>query len=423
MKLRNKLLALTGIALAFAANTFAADPTATAYSFDQCRGSALPYPAPERAYDYPDSLTPVFINHVGRHGARYQSSPKHATTLMKALSMADSLGTLTPKGRRLKELTSEITAMSTGRWGALDSLGIAEQWGIAARMYANFPEVFGSGHIKAISSYVPRCVMSMYSFLHQITRLDNRVEISALSGRSFSPLLRFFELDADYREFAAGDIWRRQVADYFETQHAGDQLRKILGDNFDFSMINLRETAMAEYSIVAGTAAVSLDVDPSEFYTLDEFNRVWQCFNLQQYLLRTASTLSAVPAQIASPLLRDLISSTDSAISDFDTKGRKGVALRFGHAETLMPLFSLIHLGGGYYLTNYFDTVGLHWHDFHLVPMASNLQIILFKGPKGRNYVRFDLNEVPQELIPGKIYVEWEEARTHLSRFIPLWAE
>ncbi|MDY3858321.1 MAG: hypothetical protein SO006_05615, partial [Muribaculaceae bacterium] len=48
----------------------AQDPTATNYSPAQCVGSHRPYPAPTELTAYPDTLTPVFINHVGRHGAR-----------------------------------------------------------------------------------------------------------------------------------------------------------------------------------------------------------------------------------------------------------------------------------------------------------------------------------------------------------------
>ena len=46
----------------------AADPTATNYTLDECQGSFMPYPVPGRPYDAPDSLTAVFVNHVGLPG-------------------------------------------------------------------------------------------------------------------------------------------------------------------------------------------------------------------------------------------------------------------------------------------------------------------------------------------------------------------
>lgn len=72
-----------------------ADPTDTSYSFQQCEGSAMPYPVPAESVTLPDSLTAVFINHVGRHGARFPSSPKNVTTLIRELAKADSAKALT----------------------------------------------------------------------------------------------------------------------------------------------------------------------------------------------------------------------------------------------------------------------------------------------------------------------------------------
>ena len=99
------------------------------------------------------------------------------------------------------------------------------------------------------------------------------------------------------------------------------------------------------------------------------------------------------------------------------------VNLRFGHAETLMPLLALMHLPGCYYLTNYFDTVGKHWLDFNIVPMAANLQMILFRSDSGKYYLRTDLNEIPVTLIPGDdtLYLPWTRARAYLERCLPLY--
>lgn len=122
----------------------------------------------------------------------------------------------------------------------------------------------------------------------------------------------------------------------------------------------------------------------------------------------------------------ELIRSTDAAIP---APGKKAdpdvptVLLRFGHAETLMPLLSLMRLPGAYYMTNYFDTVALHWHNFYVVPMAANLQMVLFKARSGRYYVRLTLNEVPVSLDPDTTpgFIPWEQARDRLLRCIPLY--
>ena len=73
------------------------------HTWEECTGSALPYPAPDVTPSYPDSLQPVMINHIGRHGARFAASPKSVSVIAHALHTADSLGTITPAGRQLRE--------------------------------------------------------------------------------------------------------------------------------------------------------------------------------------------------------------------------------------------------------------------------------------------------------------------------------
>lgn len=144
---------------------------------------------------------------------------------------------------------------------------------------------------------------------------------------------------------------------------------------------------------------------------------------MRQYLQRTASTVSSVPADIASDLVLDIISTTDAFIdgSDKDTRA----VLRFGHAETLMPLLSLLHIPGCYYLTNYFDTVAMHWRDFDVVPMAANVQFILFRSTTGRHYIRVDLNEQPVRLRKGDdaVYFPWGELRRYMTNCVPVYAQ
>lgn len=396
----------------------AADPMATHYTAQECQGSLMPYPTPKHI-SYPDSLTPVFINHVGRHGARYPASPKNTLALLSLLRQADSLGTITPLGRELISLAKEVERRAKGQWGALDSLGMAEQRGIASRMMANFPEVFKDARVDALSSYAPRCIMSMYSFTHQMARINNRLEIYTNSGRQNSLLMRPFDIEEDYKEFRESDASKEPYDKYVAATVPVSPLAKILGTEFPMSGINAQEMALVEYYVVAGMSAMSMSCNPYRFFTPMEYNQLWSCFNMRQYIQRTATTVSTVPADIASPLLLDLVNTTDKAVGG---QSQPAVRLRFGHAETLMPLLSLMHLKGCYYMTNYFDTVALHWKDFYVVPMAANLQMILFKSKRGHYYVRVDLNETPLPLITNseKIYVPWDTAKDYLMRCVPL---
>lgn len=403
---------------------YAADPTATHYSVTQCEGSLTPYPTEISAVAVPDSLEAVMINHVGRHGSRYPASGSNCYKLARALATADSLGTITPLGRKLMALNLEVINRSNGQWGALDSLGMAEQRGLAQRMFEAFPTVFKDARVSALSSYSPRSMMSMFSFVHQLDRLDNKLEISTSTGRNNSYLMRPFDVDQDYIDFRRDNLWKPTYDAYFEQVCPTAAITRVLGKDYPFdNAAHWRDLAITEYYVLAGLSCMNVSADISEYLSADELNALWSCFNLRQYLQRTATTVSTVPADIAADLVLNLIETTDNFIEGTD---KTAVRLRFGHAETVMPLVSLLKLPGCYYITNYFDTVALHWRDFEVVPMAANVRMILFKAKKsGRYYLRVDLNEKPVTLIPNNdaVYLPWGVARDYMMRCVPLYAQ
>ena len=296
---------------------------------------------------------------------------------------------------------------------------MAEQRGIASRMFRNHGTLLTSGKIHAISSYSPRCVMSMYEFTHQLDRLDNHVEIYTSSGRQNSPLMRFFDLSESFTEYLKQGDWKAAYDMQFATMMPSAPARRLVKESETLSNEEAQKLTSELFSILQGLPAMCQPPQLEKYFTLEEANAAWSCTNLRHYLQRTATTISAMPAEIAADLLLDLITTTDEAVAG---KCEYRAMLRFGHAETLMPLLSLMRLRGCYYLTNYFDTVALHWKDFHVVPMAANLQISLFKSKSGKMYVRFDLNERPVPLFPDSddIYIAWDDAREYLSRCLPL---
>lgn len=399
----------------------AADPMSTSYSFEECQASLRPYPLDVKPTAYPDSLMPVMINHVGRHGARYAASSTNTEMLKRALDKAAASGTITPLGKRLLSISDEVISLSRGKWGALDSLGEYEQRMLASRMYNTFRPVFDKAVVNAISSYSPRVMMSMYSFTHQLDRLSNKIEFTTSTGRKNSYLMRPFDTSEEFQEFYKSAEVMDAYNSYFKQACPVTAIERVLGKDYEYSDADQkRNLAITEYYVLAGLSAMSYECDLTQFFTLEEINSLWSCFNLRQYLQRTATTLSSVPADIATDLLKNIIDATDDFI---DGRTRVNVFLRFGHAETLLPLVSLMRLPGCYYMTNYFDTVARNWQDFNIVPMAANVHLILFKNEKnGKYYVRLDLNEQPLAFIPNSdaIYVPWDTAHDYLTRCLPI---
>lgn len=384
----------------------------TDYTYNECLGSSRPYVDPKGKIQVPDTLRPVMINHVGRHGARYPSSGKHADMVRKLLKSAAEKHAITFKGRKMLALTEKVIDRSTGRWGALDTLGKAEQRWLAARMTGECPRLFNNTVINAISTYVPRCVMSMYEFTHQLVRQNNRIEVYTASGRQNNDILRFFEGNEALDSFVESAEVKDAVKGYAEETIPAGLLKKFVGSTFPMDDIDETEYLLAMYSVVAGTAAIEMKISYAEYFSREEFNALWRVFNLKQYLTHSASALSDLPAQSAKSLLLNLVQTTDSFLSGAD---KTPVRLRFAHAETLMPLLALIQLEGCYYVSSNLSSVAENWQDFNVVPMAANFRLILFRSRTGKHYVRADHNEHPVPLVPGgELYVPWEDAKAYM---------
>ncbi len=416
----NTILRRVALSFSIVASTLSVTATspATAYTWDECRGSALPYPEPATVIATPDTLTPVMINHVGRHGARFPSSPKSVETIADALDRAAQLGTITPQGQLLRRICAQVETATDGRWGQLDSLGHAEQANLARRMFEQYPEPFKSGEVSSFSSYVPRCRTSMFAFVHELSLLDPHLNISASSGPEFTPIVRFFTVDSAYLAFRDSKALKHAYKAYVDAKLPLAPLERVLGTDFPFPA-DPSDLAIAEYQLLAGLSAISLpSPDISTFFTPEEYNRLWSIFNLRQYLRYSESYLSFSPAMAAAPLLADIIATTDDFI--YRSKGAP-VQLRFGHAETLMPFLSLLRIDGAHFVAHDLDGVASGWLDFRLVPMAANARFIVFRSDSGRYYMRFDLNEQPTPLIAGnpQLYLPLRTALTHLQSLLP----
>lgn len=400
---------------------FAFSPQLPIYSSAECEGSLTPYPAIRYTIETPDTLEAVYISHVGRHGARYPAGSLHCLTLQKALKTADSLGTITPLGRDLQKLNDEVIKASEGRWGALDSLGMAEQRGIAKRMALTFPELFKDrGTVNALSSSSPRSMMSMYSFVHALDDHNSKMNYVTTTGPMNAPLMRPFDVDADYLKFRKDNVTGPVYDTYFNSVCPVAPIERVLGDNYPYESIEKkRDLAITEYYVLAGLRAMSMENQFEKYFSEEEMTALWSCFNLRQYLQRTATSVSTIPADIASQLVMNIVNKTDEAVLGVNP----AVAdLRFGHAETVMPLASLLKLPECYYITDNFYTVAREWTDFFVVPMAANVQFILFKSKKtGNFFLRTELNERIITLLPGdeRMYIPWGEAREYMLSCIP----
>lgn len=436
------------------------DPGAQAGAYVYA-GTSVPYEAPDLAVAVPDSLETVFVNYIGRHGARYISSDKYTRELREYLA---GCGALTPVGKRAARLCGTVDSVMSSQWGALDALGRDELAGIGTRMARRYGDLLKKNDsVAAFSSFVPRCVMSMDELTHAMVWARHGVELTAGSGHRYDALLRPFTIDKAYLEYKESHSWRDVYDGFCDTvcpampalrlsvggsrlieRLCSDLLRRGADNSGAALEVALRDTLSGDwpedwtrisgltkekatglsqtlYKIVSGCAAVSFGPDPEidyslcawqSYFTTAEYGSLWECGNLRHYLLYSASQLGDVPARMAVPLLRNLLATLDAAASG-DYSG-PGVIVRIGHAETMMPLLSLMEIPGCRYVGRSWGDVADNWMDFEVAPMGVNLQLALCRSKQTRRmYLITFLNEEPVSAPE-----QWEAASRRLQKII-----
>lgn len=389
----------------------------------QLDGTMMPYDftATDTAVPWGPELKPVFINYVARHGARFLSSEHKVAALRKELAEAAAKGTLTPRGEAFMKLIAEVERATADKWGALNATGIMEEVNLGKEMTMTCPQLLKEGRIRAEATYVPRVVMTMYEFCHELARYSDRLEITTSEGRQNDRLLRFFTTDTAYITYLDKGPWLTAYVNFFrKTVPAGPAAGMVRGIT---DTHRLQKMTMDAYGILQSLAAAGIEADPSRWFTEDEYRLCWEAANLKHYYQRSESPFSSMPTISARPLLKALLENTDSVVESrkrlrlAETVGGKKdpaiplrAALYFGHAETVIPLFSLMRLPDCYAPLCNPDDVAKKWKDWQVAPLGANLMVVCLEDSAGRSFVAMRLNGKWIETAGQKV-IGWPELR------------
>lgn len=419
------MMALT--AAAAAPKALPAKYSGTMMPYDFTRTTATPA--------WPDSLKPVYVAHVARHGARYITSEKKLERLRKAIASARTAGSLTDSGKKFSALLDTVAARSEGRWGLLSDVGKREEQRIADSLYKLTSPLLERGDIRAISTYVPRVEMTMYEFCHQLTRHTSHLDISASSGREYSALLRCFSADSAYNAYRNDGDWQRIYDEAVDATISPGPALRILGKHSGMDDSDLKKTTMDIYDILQSLTAFGMDAPDTEFMTEQEYRSCWEADDLAHYLRNADSAYSSLPGAASSPLLAKILADADEALGALalsDALKKEGMHsgrtapepyvanLYFGHAETLMPLLSLMQVEGCHYESDDLSGLASAWRDYEIVPLGANIDIILLGSPSGKTYAallhngRFILPPANTRTPFCSLLAGWEEYRSYL---------
>ena len=384
---------------------------------DKCGSVFYAYPEPaETQSPAPKGYKPFYISHYGRHGSRYQGSDSRYRQILDLLETEGSKGNLTGAGKDARERFRLLWEETKGHGGELSDIGARQHRGIAARMYASYPELFREGAaIDASSSTVKRCQDSMEAFCDTLLSLQPGLRIGCRSDAATMEILvpsnpEVDSLDSEqspwrtgaFRRFKDGNMHPgRLFSDWFINPG------KVEADPLEIMGVL--------YYLVAGQQDIPSKVDLSGLLTPEELFACWRCISSRMYFVNTRCPLNNMAApESVRPLLKDFLDRADAAVEG-DCKD--AAALRFGHDSILIRLLSLIGVEGCTAEETDPAEFWRAWKDWEISPMAANLQMILFRNKPGDVLVKFLLNETEVSvpgLGPGPFY-KWADVRDYFK--------
>lgn len=391
-------------------------------------GTKTLYPAAAHKYTPPPAgYVPVFINHVGRHGARHLTKDVAASYAFSAVAKADSLTALTGEGKKLRQMILALEKIEKKEVESISAEGKKEQQGLAKRMMMNYPALFASA--TAINVRVAKKLRTSQSADAFLSGLSEKMKTDGIKKAVNDTILRFYDLSPAYLEFEKKGAWKTLFDEWKKgsglSNLAATFARRFFTASF-FSGLSNEDTEIFLDDVYGfATIVPSLssevvkagyrqnDVDFLSFFTCKQLAMLDRVGGAEDFLVKGPGTdPSGIQVKIAAPLLMDFINTTDAAIAG----SGPAVQLRFSHAETVAPFAALLDLRGAARPVKKLNDVEKVWQASAVIPLSANVQWVLYQKPGGNDYlVRFLLNE--KEVAVDEIktesypYYKWADVR------------
>ncbi len=325
----------------------------------------------------PKGYKPFYISHYGRHGARYAWQSDMYERLNNVFGAAAEADNLTPLGASFKQRFDSLYPSVRYRVGDLSRKGWQQQQELAARMYANFPQVFkNDAEVRSWTSTSTRCIMTMSSFCLGLKAQDPKLDIFENFGVSFLPAILPLDRNNPFRN----DNYRRTPLSFSETWEQYIErtvdYRAILARIFKDSDKALPAAGQWDfvsylYFFAAGMNSLDTDLDFNDIFTPEERVALWKIDDFQFYA-------NAWPTHLGyQPIVDDIIAKADERIAS----GRQGADLRFGHDYTFLPLLMTLDVDG--FGKDVADPNEIPvWCQLHQVPMGANLHFVFYRSAR-----------------------------------------
>lgn len=358
----------------------------------------------------PSGFKPFYISHYGRHGSRSGSAVYRAPRLVKWFEQAAEEGILTPAGDSLLGYARLVAERENNMEGRLTPRGAREHEQLARRMYKRYKPVFRKGEVHAISSTVPRCLVSMSAFTSSLKACKKDLVITWDCGEAYQKTItrnsnkkiqaEVDEIIKDSLNFEVDVDTVAVLSRFFTDPERGREICR-----------TTNRLISSVYYVARSAEAFDIDDNLFGFLPWDLVVHRSRRSVVSAYLGQCNSlALGDQRMPRSEKLALEIVRKADEAIAGAPV----AADLCFGHDWPFLGICAFLGLEG-YDARLSAQQAYNSWNGSLLCPFAANLQMIFYRNRKGEVLVKFLANEretlVPAlEAVSGPYY-RWDDVR------------
>ena len=385
-------------------------------------GNYCNYPNPTgHVTPAPAGYEPFYVSHYGRHGARYMTDDDAYKYVLGKMDTAQIRGWLTEKGKEAYARLKVAAADAYRRDGDLTQLGARQHRAIAHRLCVNYPSLMMQPiNVKANSSTVRRCMLSMANFCQELLIMNPSLNISMdASEHDMYYIIPNDSIEIPKSE-TDGDLYDKLDKFRHEKLNGRHQIELLFNDTKAAStFIDGYQFADALWNITSDMLCLpELGLSFNDLFTEDELIDGFRVYNASWCLWEGLMPGSRHNYYAIYPLLKNFLDEADLMIAS----GKKGVRLRFGHDSVVLPFSFILGVQEAMGGTDNMEDLHNHFSIFRLIPMAGNVQLVFFRKQGSDDIlVKFLMNEnetsvpITTDCYP---FYHWKDVRTYYRNML-----
>ena len=364
----------------------------------------------------PEGYEPFYITHYGRHGARYITDDDPYKYLVNKLDSAQEMGLLTTTGEDALRRLKIAYADAYRRDGDLTQLGARQHRAIAHRMCVNYPSLMQQPlTVKANSSTVRRCMLSMANFCMELTTMNPNLNIEMNASEHDMYYITPNDSIEIPKSEKDGELYDRLSAFKHRMLNGRHQIALLFNDTVKAKeFVDAHTLADHLWDVNSDMLCLpELRLSFSDLFTEDEIIDGFRAYNAS-WCLWEGLMPGAQPNYYAIyPLLKNFLDEAHAMVNS----GKAGVRLRFGHDSVLLPFSFILGVQEATNTTDDMENLHNTFALFRLIPMAGNVQWVFFrKSGNDDVLVKFLMNEnetsvsIPTDCYP---FYHWKDVENH----------